>query len=138
VGPLFYPRGGCYANSKLRASVLDRAAESKNSLWKFSVFSRFLPVTILVYKPSHEVFFGEDLVRLAIFGVQQSGRSLAVAGLHVSFGAPEEATDTATSFQAERMVHRFWQAREDLPAFLTKSEAEVRNKIQEIKIPLED
>ena len=32
------------------------------------------------------------------------------------------------------MVHRFRQAREDPPAFLTEAEAEVRNKIQEIKI----
>jgi hypothetical protein len=110
----------------------DRAAESKNSLWEFSVLSRFLPVTIPVYKPSHEVFFGEDLVKLAIPGVQQSGRSLVVAGLHVSFGAPLEATNTATSPQLQRMVHRFRQAREDPPASLT--EAEVRNKIQKMKI----
>jgi hypothetical protein len=48
----------------------NRAAERKNSLWKFSVLSRFLPVTIPVYKPSHEVLFAEDLVRLAIPGVQ--------------------------------------------------------------------
>jgi hypothetical protein len=32
------------------------------------------------------------------------------------------------------MVHQFRQAREDLPASLTESEAEVRNKIQEMKI----
>jgi hypothetical protein len=112
----------------------DKAAESKNSLWKSSVLSWFLPVTIPVYKPSHEVFFAEDLVRSAIPGVQQSGRSLAVAGLHVSFGAPLEATDTATSSQLQRMVHRFRQAKEDPPAFLTESEAEVRNKIQKLKI----
>jgi hypothetical protein len=112
----------------------DRAAKSKDSLWKFFVLSRFLPVTIPVYKPSHEVFFEEDLLRSAIPGVQQSGRSLAVAGLHVSFGAPLEATDTARSSQLQRMVHRFRQAREDPPAFLTESEAEERNKIQEMKI----
>jgi hypothetical protein len=112
----------------------DRAAENKNSLWKFFVLSRFLPVIIPVYKPSHEVFFAEDVVRLAIPGVQQSGRSLAVAGLHVSFGAPLEATDIATSSQLQRMVHRFRQAREDLLASLTESEAEVRNKIQKMKI----
>jgi hypothetical protein len=106
----------------------DKAAESKNSLWKFGVLSRFLPVTIPVPKPSHEVFFAEDLVRAAIPGVQQSGRSLAVAGLHVSFGTPLEATDTATSYQLQRMVHRFRQAREDPPAFLTESDAEVRKE----------
>jgi hypothetical protein len=60
----------------------DNAQESKNSIWKFGVLSRFLPVTIPVIKPSHEVFFAEDLVRAAILGVQQSGRSLAVARLH--------------------------------------------------------
>jgi hypothetical protein len=65
----------------------DKAQESKNSIWKFGVLSRFLPVTILVTKPSHKVFFSEYLVRAAIPGVQQSERSLAVAGLHVSFGA---------------------------------------------------
>jgi hypothetical protein len=112
----------------------DRAAKSKNSLWKFFVLSRFLPVTIPVYKPSHEIFFAEDLVRSAIPGIQQSGRSLAVAGLHVSFGAPLEATDTATLSQPQRMVHLFRQEREDPPASLTESEAEVRNKIQEMKI----
>jgi hypothetical protein len=111
-----------------------RAAESQNSLWKFSVLLRFLPVTIPLYKPSHEVFFVEDLVRSAIPGVQQSGRSLAVAGLHISFGAPSEATDTATSSQLQRMVHRFRQSKKDPPASLTKSEAEMRNKIQEMKI----
>jgi hypothetical protein len=93
-----------------------------------------LPVTIPVHKPSHEVFFAEDFVRSAIPGFQQSGRSLAVAGLHVSFGAPLETTNTATSSQLQRMVHCFWQAREDPPAFLTESEAEVRNKIQDMKI----
>jgi hypothetical protein len=98
----------------------DRAAESKNSLWKFFVLLRFLPVTIPVYKPSHEIFFAEDLVRSAIPGIQQSGRSLAVAGLHVSFGAPLEATDTATSSQLQRMVHLFWQEREDPPALEIK------------------
>jgi hypothetical protein len=110
----------------------DNAQESKNSIWKFGVLSRFLPVTIPVTKPSHEVFFAEDLVRAAILGVE-SGRSLAVAGLHVSFGAPLEATDTATSYQLQRMAHRFRQAREDPPAFLTESEAEVRKKIQGVK-----
>jgi hypothetical protein len=112
----------------------DRAAESKNSVWKFFVILRFLPVTISVFKPSHEVFFAEDLVRSTIPGVQQSARSLAVAGLHVSFGAPLETTDTATSSQLQRMVHQFREAREDLPAFLTESEVEVRNKIQEMKM----
>jgi hypothetical protein len=76
--------------------------ERKNSLWKFGVLSRFLPVTIRVIKPKNEVFFAEDLVRAAIPGVQQSGRSLAVAGLHVSFGAPVEATDTAISYQLQK------------------------------------
>jgi hypothetical protein len=93
-----------------------------------------LPVTISVYKPSHEVFFTEDLVRLAISGVQQSGRSLTVADLHVSFGALLKATNTATSSQLQKMVHRFRQKREDPPASLTESEAEVRNKIQKMKI----
>jgi hypothetical protein len=32
------------------------------------------------------------------------------------------------------MVHRFRQAREDPPAFLTESEAEVSKKIQGVKI----
>jgi hypothetical protein len=32
------------------------------------------------------------------------------------------------------MVHWFQQAREDPPAFLTESEAEVRKKIQDVKI----
>jgi Tfp pilus assembly protein PilN len=32
------------------------------------------------------------------------------------------------------MVHRFRQAQEDPPAFLTESEAEVRKKIQDVKI----
>jgi hypothetical protein len=73
-------------------------------------------------------------VRAAIPGVQHSGRSLALARLHVSFGAPLEATDTATSYQLQRMVHRFRQAKEDPPAFLTESEAEVRKKIQDVKI----
>jgi hypothetical protein len=93
-----------------------------------------LPVTIPVTKPNHKVFFAEDLVRAAIPGVNQSGCSLAVVGLHVSFGAPLEATDTATSYQLPRMVHRFRQAREDPPAFLTESGAEVRKKIQDVKI----
>jgi hypothetical protein len=91
----------------------DKAQESKNSIWKFGVLLRFLPVTIPVPKPSHKVFFAEDLVRAAIPGVQQSGRSLAVAGLCDFFGAPLEATNTATSYQLQRMVHRFRQARED-------------------------
>jgi hypothetical protein len=112
----------------------DKAQESMNSLWKFGVLSRSLPVTIRVIKPKNEVFFAEDLVRAAIPGVQQSGRSLAVAGLHVSFGAPVEATDTATSYQLQKMVHRFRQAREDPLTFLTESEAEVRKKIQGVKI----
>jgi hypothetical protein len=94
-----------------------------------------LPVTIPVIKPKNEVFFAEDLVRVAIPGdVQQGGCSLAVAGLHVSFGAPVEATDTATSYQLQKMVHRFRQAREDQPAFLTESEAEVRKKIESVEI----
>jgi hypothetical protein len=93
-----------------------------------------LPVTISVYKRSHEVFFAEDLVRLAIPEVQQSGHSLAVAGLYVSSGVPLEATDTATLSQLQRMVHRFRQAREDPLAFLTELKAEVRNKMKEMKI----
>jgi hypothetical protein len=48
----------------------DKVQESKNSIWKFGVLSRFLPVTIPLTKPSHEVFFAEDLVRAAIRGVQ--------------------------------------------------------------------
>jgi hypothetical protein len=96
----------------------DKAQESKNALWKFGVLLRFLPVTIPVIKPKNEVFFAEDLVRAAIPGVQQSGRSLAVAGLHVSFGAPVEATDTASSYQLQKMVHRFRQARERPAGFL--------------------
>jgi hypothetical protein len=59
---------------------------------------------------------------------------LALASLRVSFGALLKATDTATLSQLQRMVHRFRQAREDPPASLTESEAEKRNKIQEMKI----
>jgi hypothetical protein len=110
-----------------------KAAESRNSLWKFGVLSRLLPVTIPVHKPSHEVFFSEDLVRAAIPGVEQSGRRLAVEGLHVYFGAPLAATDAVTSHQLLRMVHRFREDREDPPAFLTESEKEVRREILVMK-----
>jgi len=79
------------------------------------------------------VFFAEELVRAAISGVEQSGRNLAVAGLHVYFGAPVGETDAATSYQLQKMVHRFREDRDEPPAFLTEAEKEVREKILGVK-----
>lgn len=79
---------------------------SKNNLWKASVLSKFLPVTIPFSTPAEEVFFSEGFVRAAIPGIQDHGRSLSVQALHVSEGAPLESTDHATSEQLRRLVWR--------------------------------
>lgn len=77
---------------------------SKNNLWKLSVLSKFLPVTIPFNTPAEEVFFAEGFVRGAIPGFVEHGRSLSVQALHVANGAPVEATDHATNAQLRSMV----------------------------------
>ena len=83
---------------------------SKNNLWKVSVLSKFLPVTIPFNTPAEEVFFAEGFVRAAIHGLQDHGRSLTMHALHVSNGAPLELTDHATSEQLRRLV---WKRRRE-------------------------
>lgn len=104
---------------------------ARNMVWKASMVSKILPVTIQFTTPAEEVFFAEAVIRTAFPGLQEHGRSLHMQALQVANGAPIEATDHGTSEQLARMAWRRREERETEPddgLMLTEAEREWKRK----------
>ncbi|GAQ92916.1 hypothetical protein KFL_012010010, partial [Klebsormidium nitens] len=105
---------------------------ARNNLWKASMVSRILPVTVQFNTPAEEVFFSEAVIRTAFPGLQDHGRSLHMQALQVANGAPIEATDHGTSEQLARIAWRRREERETSEAddglMLTEAEREWKRK----------
>ncbi|GAQ92407.1 histone H3 [Klebsormidium nitens] len=104
---------------------------ARNNLWKASMLSRILPVTVQFNTPAEEVFFAEAVIRTAFPGMQEHGRSLHMQALQVANGAPIEATDHGTSEQLARIAWRRRAEEETEPddgMMLTEAEREWKRK----------
>jgi hypothetical protein len=119
VRPLFYRRGGCYAGSKVQTSGPRQGSGEQELalevLCPFAVLACHYPGL----QAQSEVFFADDLVRLAIPGLTRAGVAWQWRASTSLLAPLWKQPILQCRPSCKEWVHRFRQERKDPPASLT-------------------